>query len=239
MKPSLPYKKDPPMPRFLAALALTALAPLPALAGPLQDAMAASPDGPLYTFDLAYRAGDIDALMRVDPSRPEGERLTVLSPDESDWSEELVELIADMQAKSDGDIWCNSLSEHIPADASLVSETDTTATYTFTPLPSADADKNEKKVIKHLTGSVVVNKAEPAILSFRMASTKPFKPMAVAKINDFDMQVACARAPDGRTHIASMDTSLSGSAMMQAFSQSEHQAISNLQPVPASGTGSR
>ncbi|KCZ52141.1 hypothetical protein [Hyphomonas pacifica] len=239
MKPRLPHKEDMPMPRFLTALALISLAPMPALADPLQDALAASQDGPLYTFDLTYRDSDIEALIQVDPSRPEGERLLVLSPDKSEWSEDLTKRIEDMQASTDGDIWCHNLAEHIPDDARLVSETDKTATYTFTPLPAEDADKNEKKVTKHLTGSVVVDKIDPAILSFRMASDKPFKPVAVAKIDDFDMQIACARAPDGRTHIARMDISLSGSAMMQAFSQSDHQAISNLQPIPNSGTGSK
>ena len=231
------------MPRLTAALAVSALLSLPALAGtPLEEALAASQDGPLYSFEIAFRNEDTDARIAVDPSRPEGERVTVLSPAEEDWSEAFAARVAEMQANTTGDIWCRKLAENIPDEVQLASETDTTATYTFTPKPGEEPNRMDK-AYKHLTGTVVVDKVDPAILHFSMVADKPFKPMPVAKIRSFEMKVDCTRAPDGRTHVSTVDVNLSGSAMMQSFSQADHQKISNLQalpgPVPPSGAGTK
>merc|ERR1712232_548020 len=114
-----------------SAASLIALA-APALAQtPLEQALAASADGPLYTYDLSLSTGEVDALMRVDPSQPEGERLSVVSPSSDSWSEKFARRVENMKANTDGDIWCQDLADHIPADASLVGETDSTATYSF------------------------------------------------------------------------------------------------------------
>lgn len=217
-------------------IALTA----PALAqSPLEQALAASEDGPLYAFDLTLSTGEVDALMRVDPSQPEGQRLSVISPEPEDWSEEFAKRVENMKANTEGEIWCQDFAENIPAaDATLVSETDTTATYSFQPQPGAEPDDMDK-VYKHLTGTVVVDKTTPGILNFEMVAEKPFKPMPVAKIKQFEMKIACDRAPDGRTHVSSLDVTVEGSAMMKSFSQSDRQIISNLTPIPNSGTGSR
>jgi len=212
-------------------LALTA----PAFAQtPLEQALAASVDGPLYKFDLALSTGEVEALMKVDPSLPEGERLSVVSPAPDSWSEDFAKRVKNMKANTDGDIWCQEFAENIPANAALVGETDTTATYSFEPQPGAEPDDMDK-VYKHLTGTVIVDKQSPAILNYELVAKKAFKPMPVAKIKQFEMKIACDRAPDGRTHVASLDLNLSGSAMMQSFSQSDRQRISNLQAIPQSG----
>jgi hypothetical protein len=230
----------PAMFRSLAVSASLIALGAPALAqSPLEKALAAPAEGPLYAFDLTLSTGDLDAVMRVDPSRPEGDRLRVVSPEPEDWTEDFAKRVENMKANTDGDIWCQDFAEHIPAaDAELVSETDTTATYSFQPQPGAEPDDMDK-IFEHLTGTVVVDKTAPGILNFEMVAEKPFKPMAVAKIRQFEMKVACTRAPDGRTHVASLDVTLAGSAMMKSFSQSDRQRISNLTPIPNSGTGSR
>ncbi|WP_430402248.1 hypothetical protein [Hyphomonas sp.] len=220
-------------------LALLALLQLQAHAGtPLEDALAAPADGPLYMFDVVVRNSDTEAMIRVDPSRPEGERLNVISPAEKDWTDDFRKLVKKMDADTDGDIWCRSFGENIPADAALVSESPTTATYTFKPRKGAKPDDLDD-VYKYLTGKVVVAKDDPAILSVEMVSDKPFRPLPVAKIKSFKLNFDCARAPDGRTHIARVDVAINGSAMMNEFSESEHQTISNLQPLPDSGTGTK
>lgn len=224
---------------FAVSASLIALA-APALAqSPLEQALSASADGPLYAFDLTLSSDEVDALMRVDPSQPEGERLSVISPEPEDWSEDFAKRVENMKANTDGEIWCQDFAENIPAaDAKLVSETDTTATYSFRPKPGAEPD-DMGKVYKHLIGKVVVDKTAPGILNYEMVAEKPFKPMPVAKIKQFEMKVACDRAPDGRTHVVSLDVTVEGSAMMKSFSQSDRQLISNLTPIPNSGTGSR
>lgn len=225
------------MPRLTAALVIAAALPVLAHAGtPLENALAASRDGPLYAFTLNLHADGVDSVMRIDPSKPEGERVTVLSPPEADWTEKLAERVANMQDNTQGDIWCASLADNIPADAALVSETETTATYAYTPTDDSE-DEDLNRIARHLRGTVVVDKVTPAILSLEMLAEKPFKPVMVAKVRQFEMKVTCDRAPDGRTHIASLDIDIAGSAMMQSFSQSDRQTITDLVELPGTETG--
>lgn len=220
-------------------LALAALLPLSAHAGtPLEDALAAPADGPLYMFDVVVQNSDTEAMIRVDPSRPEGERLNVISPPQKDWTDDFRKLVKQMDADTDGDIWCQHFGENIPADAALVAESPTTATYTFKPQKGAKPDDLDD-IYKYLTGKVVVAKDNPAILSVEMVSEKPFRPLPIAKIKSFKLNFDCARAPDGRTHISRVDVAINGSAMMKEFSEAEHQTISNLKPLPESGMGTK
>lgn len=220
-------------------LALLALLPFHAAAGtPLEDALAAKADGPLYMFDVIIQNSDTDAMLRVDPSRPEGERLTVISPPEKDWTDDFRKLVDKMDADTDGDIWCQGFGENIPADAALVAETPTTATYTFRPQKGAKPDDLDD-VYKYLTGKVIVAKDDPAILSVEMVSERPFRPLPVAKIRTFKLNFDCSRAPDGRTHIARINVDINGSAMMKDFSESERQTITNLKLLPDSGMGTK
>jgi hypothetical protein len=227
------------MHRSLLPLALSVLLPWQTHAGtPLQDALAASPDGPLYIFDVIVQNDGTDAMMRVDPTRPEGERLTVISPARKDWNHDFRKQVKKMQADTDGDIWCSNLGNNIPGDAALESETATTATYTYAPQVGAEPGDMDD-ILKYLKGKVVVAKDDPAILSVEMVAEKPFRPLPIARINQFEMKVVCNRAPDGRTHVARVDVDISGSAMMKDFSESERQTITNLKAVPESGMGAK
>ncbi len=205
---------------------------------PLEQALAVSKDGPAYKFDLDYSGKDMVARMRVDPSLPEGQRLVLVSPGRDDLSDEAQKKFEAMQAKSKGDIWCAAFARNIPANAEMVSETSTTATYGFTPAATKE-DGDMGKAYKHLTGRVTVSKERPGILSYRMYAEKPFKPMPVAKIEAFRMDVSCAAAPDGRTYIADVSINLSGSALMQKFTESERQKVSNLVVLPETAAGQR
>ncbi|MCA8899728.1 MAG: hypothetical protein KDA53_00600 [Hyphomonas sp.] len=229
MRPALP-----------AAALLALAAALPAVADtPLQKALAASADGPAYMFDLSYDGEELTAKMRVDPSRPEGERMTLLSPAAADLTDEGRKQFESMREKSKGDIWCADFADTVPTDAKLVSETGTTATYEFTPVPGKETDKDLRKIIKYMKGAVTVSKETPGIVGFELTSKKAFKPMPIAKVESFRMNVACGFAPDGRTHVTDLTVDISGSALMKKFTQSERQTISNLVALPETASGQK
>lgn len=209
----------------LAAIALPAAAQTP-----LEAVLSAEPTGPLYSFDMTFEGKNIQASGRVDPSQPEGERITVYTPAEDEWDEAFRTAIDEMEADAKGEIWCADLAEHIPADAVLLEETDKTSTYTFTPRAGADAPE-EEKLFKNLKGRVTIANENPAILALHMMAEKAFKPAPIARIKTFNMQIDCARSPDGRTYVAQFDMSVSGSALMQKFDEREIRTISNLQQV--------
>ena len=134
----------------------------------------------------------------------------------------------DKQAK--GDIWCAEFGKMVPENAELVSEVNGIASYMLTP-QCDPGKKDEVKLMKNLTGTIMIDTVNPAIAGFRMTAPKPFKPAMVAKVDTFDLSVSCDRAPDGRTYAKDFKMSVKGSAMMQSFEEHETRRISGLRQV--------
>ena len=212
------------LPAFVAILIA-----LPASAESLLDKMHnQTKDGPVYAYEMTYSVSDMTATGRIDPSQPEGDRINIFSPAEADWSDDFRDGLADMEAGTDGDIWCVDFADTVPTNAAKTGETENSATYAFTPLPEADSDGMEKKLMKKIKAEIILDKSDGAVLGFKMHLPKPFKPAFIAKINVFDMQVSCARAPDGRTYVQDFSMAVSGSAMMQKFDESMSRQITAL-----------
>ena len=211
----------------LGALALSLSSA--AAADPVMEMMRSlSTEGPVYSYEMSYSDADLTATGLIDPSQPEGQRIEIYSPSESEWSNDFRDGIAEMDAETEGDIWCADFAEMVPGNVKAVSEDDASVTYAFTPNPEADADKTEKKMMKQLNGSVTLAKEDGAILAFNMILPKPYKPAMVAKINRFEMAATSDRAPDGRTYVEQFNFDISGSAMMQNFEESVSRTITKL-----------
>lgn len=223
------------MRRHILLIPLVATAMLPASADPLLDQARApgQADGPLYIYEMEYSDGDVQATGKVDPSQPEGSRITVYTPEESAQSEAFREALKSLEADVDGDIFCDDLAAQIPDGARRTGETAETASYAFTPKPDADADNMERKMMKRIDASAVLSKRDGQLLAFSMSLPKPFKPAMVAKIETFQLDISCARAPDGRTYLEDMQMQVSGSALMQGFEETVSRRITRLlEPVP-------
>ena len=217
------------MSRSLPLCALALALSLPASADPVLEMMRSlSKEGPIYAYEMTYSDAEVTANGRIDPSQPLGQRIEILSPAKSEWSDDFREGVAEMEAETDGDIWCADFAELVPADAALTSEDADSITYAFTPDPEPDADKTEQKLMKQLDGSVTLAKADGQVLAFNMVLPKPYKPAFVAKINRFEMAASCSRAPDGRTYVAEFDFDIAGSAMMQSFDERVTRSITKL-----------
>lgn len=201
----------------------------------LEKARAVSKEGPAYLFDMAFSDGVQDLTLKVDQTRPEGERVVEISPKLANLEGDAAKRAQRLKEETKGDIWCSSFTESIPAGAKRVSETASAATYSFTPLPGGNEDM--KDIVKYLTGKATLDKATGNVMAFELSAPKAFKPAMVAKVDQFTMKVACKAAPDGRSHVDTFSLTVSGSAMMQAFSQTETRKISNLKPAPQSGFG--
>lgn len=220
---------------FLNTLLLAGLA-LPAGADALLEKARAVPkEGPAYLFDMAFDDGAQRFTLKVDQARPENDRVVAMSPEPASLSGDAAKRGERLKAETKGDIWCNGFTDTIPASATRVSETGSTATYAFTPLPGDD--KNMRAMVKHLTGTAVLDKATGNVLAYELAAPKAFKPAMAAKIDTFSMKVACKAAPDGRSHVDTFTMQVAGNAMMQDFRQSETRKVSNLQAAPQSGFG--
>ncbi|MEM1036217.1 MAG: hypothetical protein AAGI14_05600 [Pseudomonadota bacterium] len=212
-------------------LALAALGgvSMTAMADPLLDQAKAVPtDGPLYSYEMGLAYGEVDLSATIDPSADVGARINVISPDKSDWPDDLEDDLARMDENADGDIWCKEFADIVPDDATKLSETDTTAIYAFTPLPDEDADDMQRKVMKKVKAEITLAKQDGAVLAYQASLPKPYKPAMIAKVNTLNIDVACERAPDGRTYIQSFLFELSGSAMMNDFDEKSTRTITRL-----------
>ena len=115
-----------------------------------------------------------------------------------------------------------------PLDDRKLTETDTTAIYAFTPLPDEDADDMQRKVMKKVEAEITLAKEDGAVLAYQASLPKPYKPAMIAKVNTLNIDVACERAPDGRTYIQSFLFELSGSAMMNDFDEKSTRTFTRL-----------
>jgi len=221
---------------LIASLAVVAAA-LPASADAvLQKAKAMSKEGPLYVYDLDYNDGADRFVMKVDPSKPKGERVVDFSPARTTLKGDTAKKADKLVASAAGDIWCSSFAANIPADAKRTSETGQTATFSFKPLPGEQKGQ-AASAYKFLDATAVIDKATGGILSYEMAAPKAFKPAPVAKVDRLILKVACKPLPDGRTHITSFAFDLKGSAMMKSLDQMETRRITNVKALAASGFG--
>ena len=199
----------------------------------LSRALDAETGGPIYQYDIEYSTADEMLVARVDPSKAQGERITILSPPSSKLSADIRDELKDLEANPLEDFWCARVSELVPEDARLKTETQTTATYEFRPLPTP-GDPDDAKIMKHLIGVVSVSKQDPQVLSLSLSAPRPFKPVWIAKINRFELSLQCDRAPDGRTHMQEFRVSIDGKAALQSFYERERRTIYNIKPVDLS-----
>ena len=201
----------------------------------LEKAKSATKEGPAYLFDMVLDDGSQSLTLKVDPTRPEGERVVAMNPALASLEGDAAKRAQRLQTETKGDIWCANFTDSIPDNARRISETASAVTYSFTPLPGED--KEMRDVVKHLTGKATLEKSTGNVLTYELTAPKAFKPAMVAKVDQFNMRVACKVAPDGRSHIDTYSLNVSGTAMMQAFNQRETRRVTNLRAAPQTGFG--
>lgn len=196
----------------------------------LSHALKTDSAGPIYQYDLEYSTLDEKLVARIDPNKKQGERVTLLSPSHEGLSDDFIEALKDLEENPVEEFWCSHLSEIVPIDATFIAETDTEVTYAFKPMPDLD-DPDDIKLMKHLDGHITVSKQDPQVLSMSLIAPRPFKPVWIAKINQFELSIDCDRVPDGRTHMKELRISIAGKAALQTFHQRERKTLSNIKAV--------
>jgi len=205
----------------------------------LERARAASKDGPAYVLEMVYERGSERFRLTIDQSLPEGQRVIAISPDPASLTGEAAARAERLKTRTRGEIWCSAFAASIPANAQRMSETGGRTTYRFTPRPGPDDPSQIASAYRHLDATAIIDTASGQVLSYQMSAPRSFKPHVAAKVDTFSLNVSCRPAPDGRTYAETYQMRLTGSAMMQAFSQDETRRISSLRLAPASAAGSR
>ena len=148
-----------------------------------------------------------------DPTRPEGERWTLVSVDGRPPTEKEQEK---HRPSADG----NKDSEDgfaatvEPGSLKLIKETPTHAIYSFHP---ASDDEHDRKFNEHMDATLRIAKAQdgPYVETLEMHSREPFSPAFSFKVNEFALVLAFAPVKGGRAVLpASVSTHIAGRAMM-------------------------
>ncbi|MBF18103.1 MAG: hypothetical protein CME88_06970 [Hirschia sp.] len=151
---------------------------------------------------------------------------------------ELISLPAEMQedrekvikklTEGEGQIWCDDYRDMIGGDVELVAEDDATSTYSFMINPDSIEDKTQRKIMKKTMMTLTINKADKWVTDFKYTLLEPVKPMVVAKVREFSLIGQCQRQENGRPHVSSIETRVSGSAMGDDFNQFQRQTVTNV-----------
>lgn len=196
----------------------------------LSLALKPTSEGAIYKYDLEYRDLDEKFVARIDPSKKQGERVALISSSQDVMGDDFVEALIDLEKNPVDEFWCSNLSDIVPLNAALMAETDAQVTYKFKPLPDLE-DPDDIKLMEHLEGHITVSKQDPQVLSMSLIAPRPFKPVWIAKISQFELSIDCDRVPDGRTHMSELRISIVGKAAMQTFHQRERKTLFNITAV--------
>lgn len=199
------------------------------------------------------------AKLRIDPSAPAGERVTLLAKTEGARGEmekalrEMIEEIEDedrtpsAQAQS---FWCNVGGDvPTPEDFTLIEERPELARLRpsaermvsmFMQTGDRDLDRKERSMARKLTdrldGEVVFDKPSGLMRSASFNVTRPMTVLMIAKIRRMDMSQDCAVAPNGHPYVSEFSMDVGVTALGQDITNVMEIAVSDLELIE-DGTG--
>lgn len=197
------------------------------------------------------------AKLRIDPSLPAGERVTVLEQTDDARGEmekalrEMIEEIEDedrtpaAQAQS---FWCNAGGPvPTPVDFTVIEETDNLARLQPTPermvslfmqTGDRELDSKERSMAKKLSdrleGEIVYDKPSGHIRSGAFNITRPMTVLLIAKIRQMEMVQGCSLAPNGHPYISSFSMDVGVTALGKKITNVMELTIGDLELISPS-----
>jgi len=193
-----------------------------------QKAISEQPLSSRYAFEMTYRDEDVEARAFVNPARPLGQRLSVVHPAQSDWNDEFRDMLTEFDAAPYDEFWCTDFLALLGSDTHPVAQSGNSITFAFSPQPGPDDDKEDRKFLAEMIAHLTIDQKTGAVQKFEMRNRRPFKPIFIAKIKSFRMEALCQSAPDGRSYVANLSTSLSAKIALKKVEEHEERSIFNL-----------
>lgn len=197
------------------------------------------------------------AKLRIDPSLPAGERVTILAQTEDGRGEmekalrEMIDEIEDddrtpaAQAQS---FWCNP-GGPVPTadDFTIIEQTDTMARLKPTPermvslfmqTGDRELDRKERSMAKKLSdrleGELVYDKPSGKIRSGQFSITRPMTVLLIAKIRKMDMAQGCSLAPNGHPFVSRFSMDVGVTALGQKITNVMDLTVGELELITPS-----
>lgn len=263
------------MKQFLACTALAALLSAPAFASDIFEIAAANRasgamNAPktvpyLHTVDVTVsgRKGDevrepVTARLRIDPSQPQGSRVTILSRTNEDVKdmnkalEDVIEQIEENEPEEQAEgFWCSARDSDefpvTPENFTVLGEEN--GTTRLKPVPDRmvqlmmgeddldDLPGRERSIAKkmgdRLEGEIHLNSSNAQLQAMRFEITRPVTIMLIAKIKEMAMEVDCDPAPNGYPYVSRFFMHVEGGAFGFDMVSDVELHISDLTPIDA------
>jgi hypothetical protein len=197
------------------------------------------------------------AKLRIDPSLPAGERVTILEQTEDARGEmekalrEMIEEIEDedrtpaAQAQS---FWCNAGGPApTPEDFAVIEQTDSLARLQPTPermvslfmqTGDRELDSKERSMAKKLSdrleGEIVYDKPSGKIRSGTFNITRPMTVLLIAKIRQMEMVQGCSLAPNGHPYVSSFSMDVGVTALGKKITNVMQLTVGDLELIGSS-----
>lgn len=194
--------------------------------------------------------------VKVDLSKPAGQRTEILSVSSEDGNAEFDRFIEKLNdpktttADLADDFWCDGQSDFMSKDGavnrenfSVISENDSQAVLRATSgdiiakmmeeddeESSMDDRKMMDKMVKKMASEIELSKPSGDVKAFKVWLTEPVSLKVIAKITKLEYSQGCDMAPNGRPYVSDMNMTISGSALTMNFTEDVKIKISDLQP---------
>lgn len=179
-----------------------------------------------YAFDFEIDTAKLNWRARFEPNATPRLRLVSPRPDEleNDQRRAFDRIAEDFEGVS----WC--ASEHMGrvADVRLVREDETSAVYAFQPTPESIRGEQALQFANRLRGEMTVDKAARDVTRVRLYTPAAFSPFPLVRVDNANIVVTCATAPNGRRFAAETVSEFRGSALGQDFNERSVQRQRNL-----------
>ncbi|MGB3455698.1 MAG: hypothetical protein WBG08_03555 [Litorimonas sp.] len=217
----------------------------------------------IHTADVTVsgRKGDevqdpVTARLRIDPSQPPGERVSVLSRSDADSEEmntalaDLIEQIEenDLEDQRDG-FWCSARDRGdfavTPANYAVIGESDGIVRLEPTPdrrvqLMMGEDDLDEldgqergiaKRLADRLEGELHLDASDGQMRGMAFRMTRPLRVMLIAKVKAMDVAVECDRAPNGYPYVSRFSMHVTAGAFGRDMVNDMEIVVGELTPV--------
>lgn len=179
-----------------------------------------------YAFDVEIDTAKLNWRARFDPAA--SPRLRLVSPRRDDLENNQRRAFDRMAEDFEGVSWC--ASEHMGrvTDMRLVREDETSAVYAFQPTPESIRGEQARQFANRLRGEMTIDKAARDITRVRLYTPEAFNPFPLVRVDNANIAVTCAAAPNGRRFASETISTFRGSAFGQAFDERSVQRQRNL-----------
>jgi hypothetical protein len=217
-----------------AAALLAGAAPAPASQAPpsaLAAAIAATQAAKIaYAFDVDTASSQLNWRAHFDPHATPA--LQLVAPPRASLSSAQQHAFDQAAAQTRGLPWCASEQMGRVAGLRLLNEGAESATFAFQPTAESAQSDQARRFAAQLRGDLTLSKGEADITRIHIYAPAPFSPMLLARVEQLDIVITCAAAPNGRRYAAEAVTQVRGNALGQAFNERSVRRTLNLAAAP-------